>query len=146
MNITEILENLRRLSNIYNFISLLEVKFMHKTDLLSLSKATKKILEKSLVDLAFDIEEKLQSNRAKYSSHFSTNSITHNIQESLQSIKTITIKEEIPNSQLLIKDLENIIIFCKKYENSTKINYDPKDKDLLDLKRNCLEIIAERFG
>jgi hypothetical protein len=138
MNATLILEKLEKLADIKYFIPLLEVRFLTNKSLCSHLKIAKKSVDNVLINLAFDVQKKLENSDKIHPTKIR---ISDEISNALQHL------EGIDDTQLK-QSLQALIIFSKNYENhQNPISLSTENEgDLKNLKAKILLIIAERFG
>ncbi len=144
MNSALILENLTKLDNICRFVFILETKFSTNQKLSLSLKIIRSKLRESLIDLTFDIQKKLEIMHFKNQSLEKT---TSKIENAFCQLEDLLIQTEIKDYDLLKRDIQNLILFMKIYENQISLISLLKDEvELKNLRERMLEIVSERFS
>ena len=144
MNSALILENLTKLDNICRFVFILETKFSTNQKLSVSLKIIRSKLRESLIDLTFDIQKKLEIMHFKNQSLEKT---TSKIENAFCQLEDLLIQTEIKDYDLLKRDIQNLILFMKIYENQISLISLLKDEvELKNLRERMLEIVSERFS
>ena len=144
MNSALILENLSKLDNICRFVFILETKFSTNQKLSVSLKIIRSQLRESLIDLTFDIQKKLEIMHFKNQSLEKT---TSKIENAFCQLEDLLIQTEIKDYDLLKRDIQNLILFMKIYENQISLISLLKDEvELKNLRERMLEIVSERFS
>jgi hypothetical protein len=141
MSISLITSRLEIFDNIKKFITIFEIRFLdEEAGLLKISLA-KKSLEKSLINLAFDLQNKIE-NPTQISKK---PAISSGVEIALEQLKDFGDKS-------LNQHLQELVDFAKNYENGFYQDFFQRNflqknhEDLEKLKSKILLIIAERFG
>ena len=144
MNSALILENLTKLDNICRYVFILETKFSTNQKLSVSLKIIRSQIRESLIDLTFDIQKKLEIMHFKNQSLEKT---TSKIENAFCQLEDLLIQTEIKDYDLLKRDIQNLILFMKIYENQISLISLLKDEvELKNLRERMLEIVSERFS
>ncbi len=137
-----LLEKLNKLDDIKHFISFLEVKFLSREKLSSQLKIAKNSLDKALINLAFDVQKKLENSEQNQDQKIQ---ISKDICEAYSQL-------EFYDDIILKQVLRDLISFAKSYENQTYQNNlgstlpEQNSEELKNLKTKLLLITSERFN
>ena len=135
------LDNLNKLDKICRFVSFLEIKFMQDTNLSSKIKIAKENFTIALVQLAVQLNNKIQNDFLTINAQ---DLVNIEISNGIKNLEIFFSEEKVKNYQLLQQDLQSISSFLNDYKNSD--NFIIKNKEIAALKEKILIILAERFG
>ncbi len=135
MDAHSVLTNMTNLSNAKNFLSLLEIKFLSDKKKLSQLKIAKKSLDRALVQLIFDVPDRLENIEQNHKAEISSE-----IMNALSQLENC-------GDETLNRTLLDLVTFFQIYENCSDRIFSSRDEeDLKNLRAKTLLITAERFG
>lgn len=138
MNTTIILEKLRKLEDVYNFTSILKIKFAEDKELSFLLELAEKSLKQVLAHLVFDIQKRFKSQH-----YYRAASGNDDFDKAACYLDDFLSRKKIENVALLKSDIDEIATFLKEYKTQRIMS---REKTASDLRRECLRIISERLS
>ncbi len=141
MNALDLLSQINKLENLINFLSFLDAKSAENKKPSSQIKLVITSLNKAFIALISDIKNRIEAS----DNDISNIKISDELDKSLITAIEFFDGKKIADADLVIKDLGDLFLFSKNYEQQ---NSTPLTKNLDDLKKlreKILIVTAERF-